>query len=70
MERDEQIARAFIAISVVNHYMVGFINIASEDELQRARNILINWSNNKNNKDEVLERAINLIEKEIKGVIL
>jgi hypothetical protein len=66
MNRETQIANAFVAIAEINHYMVGFINIATPEELEKAKQILIIRAN-KMNKNPTLERALDLIEIEIKG---
>jgi len=65
--KEKNIATAFLAIARANHYMVGFINVATSDQLEKAKQILITWSNAKDNKDPELELALDLIEKEIKG---
>jgi hypothetical protein len=70
MNRETQIANAFVAIAEVNHYMVGFINVATREELEKAEQILIVRSNALNNKNSTLELALHLIEIEIRGVKL
>ena len=69
MSRPEQIANAFVAIAEINHYMVGFINIATREELEKAEQILIIRAN-KMEHNPTLELALDLIAKEIKGVKL
>lgn len=72
--RAKHIAEAFVHIARVNHYMVGFINVSSKaDELEMARQILIATQNEKyqtNIEFDISERAIDLIEVEIKGAKL
>jgi len=68
VNRETQIANAFVAIAEVNHYMVGFINIATREELEKAEQILIIRDNKLNNKNPALSLALDLIAKEIKGM--
>jgi hypothetical protein len=68
MNRETQIANAFVAIAEVNHYMVGFINVATLEELQKAEQILIVRSNKLDNKNAILEFALQLIGLEIAGI--
>jgi hypothetical protein len=64
----KEIAKAFVGIAACNHYMVGFVGEKlTLEELEMARQILIAKSNILNNQDTIIERAINLIEMEIKG---
>jgi hypothetical protein len=61
MERPDQIADAFVAIATANHYMVGFVERATYDELAAAEQILIARDNAENNANEVLNLALDLI---------
>jgi len=61
-----QIAKAFRLVAVANHYMVTFNANVTDEELQIAKQLLITWSNDYNNKNLELERALDLIEVEIR----
>jgi hypothetical protein len=65
--KEKNIATAFLAIAKADHYMVGFVNVATLEELERAKQILIVWSSAKENQDPEIELALDLIEREIKG---
>lgn len=45
MTRPEDIAHAFFMIAAVNHYMVGFAGVTTEDELSAARQLMISRQN-------------------------
>lgn len=45
MKRPEQIADAYEAVARVNHYMVGIVEIVTEDEVDAAEQILISRQN-------------------------
>lgn len=68
------IAKAFTIIATMNHYMVGFINLSvNADELEMAKQILISEQNTHEPNTylyDILERALDLIEIEIKGAKL
>ncbi len=41
MERNEQLAEAYLKIAQADHYMVGLVEVVTDDELEDARQILI-----------------------------
>lgn len=65
--RAGDIAKAFELISNSNHYMVGFTYRPTLEELEIAKQILIS-KQFLGDENRVLERAIDLIEYEIKGL--
>jgi hypothetical protein len=65
-----RIADALLLIAKANHYLVGFNGGATLDELEQAKQILIVWSSNTNDRDADLNLALDLIEREIKGAKL
>jgi len=67
-ERIKHIAEAFEIIAGANHYMVGFEGGATLEELEMAEQILIIKSNDRENKNAVVEFALDLIRTEMKGV--
>jgi len=61
------IADAFINIAKADHYMVGFnMELATLKEMNDARQVLIDMSNNANNEDAILELALDCLELAIK----
>lgn len=68
MTKEKRIAEAFISVAEINNYMVGFTHAATKDELEKAKQILIVWANKEDDHNETIERALDLIEQEIKGV--
>jgi hypothetical protein len=66
--RIKHIADAFIIIAKADHYMVKFASVATSEELEKAKGYLIVKSNAVGNRDELIEKALDLIENEIKGV--
>jgi hypothetical protein len=63
----KHIMTAFVLISNANHYMVGFVRVNTTiEQLELAKQFLIVRANNGEEK-EVMERALDLIELEIKG---
>ena len=65
-----RIADAFIRIARANHYLVGFNNGATLEELEQAKQILIVWANETDKDNQERELALDLIEREIKGIKL
>jgi len=65
--RLKHIAEAFELIAITNHYMVGFVGAATAEELEMAKQILIVKSNKADNKNAILEKALDLLEVELKG---
>ena len=67
MERDEQLACAYRAVAIANHYMVGIIETVTEDERDAAEQYLIAWQNSQvENSAEwsVLELALDCLAKD------
>lgn len=65
-----RIATAFMKIAHANHYLVGFNNGATLEELEQAKQILIVWAADTDKENPEIELALDLIEREIKGVKL
>lgn len=65
-----RIAQAFMIIAKINNYLIGFNNGATLEELEQAKQILIVWSNSADEGNPEIELALDLIEREIKGVKL
>ena len=63
------IADAFLRVSHADHYMVGFIGKVTMEELSGAQAILINCSNEFNNTNETIERALDLIDSKMKEMM-
>jgi hypothetical protein len=64
-----QIADAYLKIAAADHYLVGFIGDITMNELTGAQAILINISNEFNNANETIERALDLIDSKIKEMM-
>jgi hypothetical protein len=61
------IADAFINIAKADHYMVIFDRSSvTLKEMNDARQVLIDKSNNANNEDDEIELALNMLELNIK----
>jgi len=68
LPREKQIVEAYMLISQANHYMVGFVEKASLPELREAHQYLILVSNVMGNGNEMIERALDTIERDIKSM--
>ena len=66
--RATEIAYAFTKIASVDNYLVGFVGEVSLEELEEAEQILISWSNSEDNKNDITEYALDLIQYEIKDL--
>jgi hypothetical protein len=56
------LADAYIAVAVVDHYLVGVVRGCTLDELAAAEQLLISMDNAVNNGSRVISRALDLME--------
>lgn len=67
MTRVEQLADAYEAIAKVNHYMVGIVAPVTDEEVDKAEQLLITRQNDtpeRSRKYRVLNLALDLIQAE------
>lgn len=62
MNRAEQLAEAFVHVATVNHYQVGIVGSYTPEELDEAEQLIITRDNAADNKDPILELALDLME--------
>jgi hypothetical protein len=60
--RPEQLADAYVALAVANHYMLEVTHMVTQDEYDAAEQILIRRDNDANNADANLNVALDLLE--------
>jgi hypothetical protein len=64
MTRAEQLAEAYILTSMVDHYMIGVVEPVTFDDLEAAKAILIDYDNAENNKNNIINLALDLVEQQ------
>jgi hypothetical protein len=65
--RPEQLADAYVALAIANHYMLTVTQTVSLEEYEEAEQILIRRDNDANNADANLNAALDLLERDRKA---
>jgi hypothetical protein len=63
----KHLAEAYVAVAVVDHYLVVVATAAAAD-LEQAKQILICLDNAVNNENRLISRALDLIEMDIRNL--
>jgi hypothetical protein len=62
----KHLAEAYVAVAVVDHYLVTVAGAAAD--LEQAKQILISLDNAVNNENRTINRALDLIEMDIRNL--